>query len=232
MNQPVLRARGARLPALGFVAACLALFLTATSAFAIPPRSGEAGDQPRAPVQSGPEVKRVDAYLNNIHSLMARFEQVAPDGTISTGDFFLSRPGRLRFQYDTTPLLVVADGEWVIVYDKKLHTYDRYSIKQTPIDVLLDPTINLTRDLWVTDVKSSGGVLRVTARHPRAPQRGEITLIFSEEPFQLRQWVVIDAQGLTTEVTLSDIHPNVKLNPAMFVVPQPANNSETNIRTE
>lgn len=231
MNQSTPRAaRSGHLP-LGIFAACLALLLTAASAFAIPPKSGEASDQPRAPVQSGPEVKRVDAYLNNMHSLMARFEQVAPDGTISTGDFFLSRPGRLRFQYDTAPLLVVADGEWVIVYDKKLHTYDRYSIKQTPIDVLLDPTIDLTRDLWVTDVKSSGGVLRVTARHPRAPQRGEITLIFSEQPFQLRQWVVIDAQGLTTEVTLSDLEPNVKLNPAMFAVPQPTG-GQTTIRTE
>jgi outer membrane lipoprotein-sorting protein len=227
MNQPA----PFRLPKIGILAACFA-FLLAMPAFAMPPKSGQASDQPRAPVQSGPEVKRVDAYLNNIHSLMARFEQVAPDGTISTGDFFLSRPGRLRFQYDAAPLLVVADGEWVIVYDKKLHTYDRYSIKQTPIDVLLDPTIDLTRDLWVTDVDSSGGVLRVTARHPRAPQRGEITLIFSEQPFQLRQWVVVDAQGLTTQVTLSDLHPNVKLNPAMFVVPQPTADQKTTIRTE
>lgn len=207
-----------------FAAALAALFAAWAGgpAGAIPPSTGQVQDQPRAPLPAGPEIKRINAYLNSIHSLRARFQQVAPDGSISEGDFFLSRPGRLRFQYDGRPLLVVANGDSVVVHDARLDTYDRYPISSTPIDVLLDPTINVARDLWVTDIAKGGGLLRVTVRHPKAPQRGQITLVFTEEPFELRQWVVLDAQGLITEVTLSDVQPNVSLDPAIFQIRAPA----------
>ena len=220
--------RSVRAGLLGLVG-CLGLLTLAPSVRAIPPTTGQAGDTVRAPVPAGPEVARINAYLNTIQTLRARFQQVAPNGSVSEGDFFLSRPGRLRFQYDAAPLLIVADGNGVIIFDQKLRTYDRYPINSTPIDVLLDPNIDISRDLWVTEVKADGGLLRATVRDLKAPQRGQITLIFSEEPFELRQWVVVDAQGLITQVTLSDLQPNVSLNPAMFELKPPAPSPRQNL---
>lgn len=208
---------------------CLGLLAPASKAHAIPPATGQVEDRIRPPVPRSPETVRINDYLNQIQTLHARFEQVAPDGSISQGDFFLSRPGRMRFQYDAAPLLIVADGDGVVVYDKKLRTYDRYPISSTPIDVLLDPKIDISRDLWVTEVKSEGGLLRVTVRNRKSPQQGQITLIFTETPFELRQWVVLDAQGMVTQVTLSDIQKNVPLNPAMFELQPPAPSPRQNL---
>jgi uncharacterized protein YlzI (FlbEa/FlbD family) len=71
------------------------------------------------------DVTRVEDYLNKVRSLKAGFSQVAPDGALS-GTFYLSRPGRMRFEYDPpTPLLTMADGTWIVVRDAETRHVDR-----------------------------------------------------------------------------------------------------------
>ena len=83
-------------------------------------------------------VARVERYLNDIQSLRARFLQVAPDGSLSQGRFFMKRPGRLRFEYDPpTPLLVITDGIWVIFYDHEIDQVSRVPLSSTPLEVLV-----------------------------------------------------------------------------------------------
>jgi outer membrane lipoprotein-sorting protein len=43
-------------------------------------------------------------------------------------------------------------------------------------------------------------------------------MIFSDVPLRLRRWVVVDAQGLTTTVALSETRSNVELDPELFVI--------------
>jgi len=39
---------------------------------------------------------------------------------------------------------------------------------------------------------------------------------------ELRQWAVIDAQGLSTEIGLSDVQPAGKFDPNLFILNDPA----------
>ena len=39
----------------------------------------------------------ISAYLNNMRTAQAEFTQINDDGSISTGEIFISRPGRIRF---------------------------------------------------------------------------------------------------------------------------------------
>ena len=48
------------------------------------------------------------------------------------------------------------------------------------------------------------------------PQAGSLTLIFSIAPMQLKEWVVVDAQGLTTRVKLSDVETGIPLDRDLF----------------
>jgi len=50
--------------------------------------------------QDAADLARIEAYLNGVRSLRARFIQSAPNGGISQGVALLQRPGRMRFQYD------------------------------------------------------------------------------------------------------------------------------------
>ncbi|MEM9760765.1 MAG: outer membrane lipoprotein carrier protein LolA, partial [Pseudomonadota bacterium] len=73
------------------------------------------------------DLARISNYLNGTETLQGQFVQVGPDGDLSTGTFFLRRPGRVRFEYDLpNPTLIVADGTWVGVTNRQSETLDRY----------------------------------------------------------------------------------------------------------
>jgi len=159
-------------------------------------------------------VARVNAYLNSITELEGDFTQIGPDGDVAEGRFYLRRPGRARFDYaPPNRLLVVADGFWIGVTDRKLETTDRYPIGSTPYWALLKEKVNLASDARVLAVERETGIILVTIDDPSGEAAGQLTLIFEEQvakgsddaPLQLTQWLVTDAQGLTTSVSISNL---------------------------
>ena len=90
---------------------------------------------------------RVSAYLSNVRQLHGNFVQVGPDGSKSEGEFYLQKPGKVRFDYNPpSPIELIADGSSVVVRDRKLATQDLYPLSQTPLRFLLADRIDLMRD--------------------------------------------------------------------------------------
>lgn len=165
---------------------------------------------------------RISAKLNAISTLQCKFLQIGPDGSSSQGTFYLLRPQRMRFEFQKpNPLLVVADGTWLIVKDSKLGTYDRYPIGSTPISLLLRSRIDLSKDKNIRNVERLGNLVRVTARDNNKNLSGEIVLTFEERDLTLRQWVVTDAQGSKTIVAFSDHAYGMPLKADLFKVEAP-----------
>ena len=66
------------------------------------------------------DVAAVEDYLNGFATLKAHFLQIADDGAQAEGTAYISRPGRLRLQYDPpAQLVLLADGTFLIVDDKR-----------------------------------------------------------------------------------------------------------------
>lgn len=167
------------------------------------------------------DAARIEAWIEGVETLSARFVQVAPDGAITEGDFYLRRPGLLRFQYDPpVPLLIVADGFSVHLYDRELDEATSWPILGTPLRPLLRKDLDLA-GTYTQVLQRSPGVLRLTLVEPGAPDQGSLTLVFLEEPFQLAQWVVIDAVGLTTVVGLSELALGVPIDGRLFTFDDP-----------
>ncbi len=165
---------------------------------------------------------RISNYLNGISTMEGSFVQVGPDGDLSEGQFYMRRPGRIRFEYDPpNPTLIVADGFWVGVYDTLDQTLDRFPLSETPLDLLLRDRVDLRREGAIQSIERSAGQLRVRAVDPDAPNQGSITMIFNDNPLELVQWIVTDEQGLTTTVALSEVRRNVELNPSLFRIEEP-----------
>jgi len=165
------------------------------------------------------DLLRISNYLNGLGTLAGDFVQVGPDGELSQGRFYMRRPGRLRFEYlPPNPALIIADGTWVGVCDRQIETFDRFPLSETPLDLLLRDRVDLRDEGAVTGISRAEGQLRVRAIDPDAPEQGSITMIFSELPLALRQWVVVDAQGLTTTVALQETQSNVELDPRLFTI--------------
>ena len=168
------------------------------------------------------DIARAEAYLNSIQTMKARFIQVGPQGGLSEGNFYLRRPGRLRFEYDPPiPVLVVADGTWVVFYDSEINQVTRLPLGSTPLAVLLREEIRLRGSVTVTEVERATGTLRITVIDTEAPDQGTITLVFSDRPLALRQWLVRDPQGLETSIAMSQIQFNLILEPSLFAFFEP-----------
>ena len=173
-------------------------------------------------VEHDDAVIQVESYLNSIKTLSARFLQVDSDGNVTNGRFYLRRPGRLRFEYDDpSPLLIVADGIWLILHDRELGQVSRYPLFKTPLGALVDEPVNLREKVEVVRVEQGLGVLRIMVVDRANPDEGWIDITFTEPPLLLRQWKVRDAQGGTIELSLTDIRVNQKLDPNLFFFEDP-----------
>lgn len=180
---------------------------------------------PAAAAVSAPDkadIARVETYLNSIHSLTAKFLQVAPDGSLSEGKAYMRRPGRMRFEYDDpVPVLLVADGVWMVFHDRKLKQTTRVPLGSSPLSVLLRDKIELGGAVTVKSVNRGPGTLRLVLFDSDKPKEGDLTLVFGDQPLTLRQWVVTDAQGQATTVSLSQVETNMYLQPTLFIFRDP-----------
>ena len=163
------------------------------------------------------------AAIEAIGTLKARFSQVAPSGAVSTGVVYLSRPGRLLFDYDAPdPQEIVATGGLVYVHDADLETTDSYPVKQTPLRYLLDRKIDLSgTDL--ARVQRAPGEVAVSLRSTDEELDGEVALAFAAAPdgsLDLVRWAVVDAQGGLTVVSLDEVERDVKLPRRLFRIPE------------
>ncbi len=195
----------------------LALGAAATLSVALPGAAWPNTQRPELSPEDHADIARVEEYLNGIRTLRARFLQIADNGAAAEGTLYLLRPGKLRLEYDPpVPILMVANGRFLIHYDKELKAVTHLPINSTPAGLLVRDRIRLSGDVTATRVERGPGSLRVTLVQTEDPQAGRITLVFSERPFALSNWQVVDAQGNTTRVALIDPHAGIPLDPALF----------------
>lgn len=169
------------------------------------------------------QLHRIEDSLNAVRTVRSAFQQNASNGETAQGQLYLKRPGRLRVEYQPpVPILVVADGSFLVYYDRALEQVSYIPLSSTPAGILLEKQISLSDpDLVVTDYQRVDGTIRVGVTRKAASTEGSILLIFDEQTAALRQWAVTDAQGITTLVTLLDPAFNVDVDSSLFVFKDP-----------
>jgi outer membrane lipoprotein-sorting protein len=164
-------------------------------------------------------LEKVGTYLNGLRSLEGDFTQIGPNGQLDHGRFFLLKPGRLRFEYQPpSPLLVVSDGHTVAVFNSKMKTVDRYPLTDTPLDLILGDKIDLLHNSAILSVQHTPGAIVVEARTAKNRVKPNIIITFSDSPLELRQWTVIDDQGLPTTVAMRNLQAGTPISEALFVL--------------
>lgn len=161
---------------------------------------------------------QVSSYLNSFTSAEGEFTQINGDGTISTGTIYIKRPGRVRFEYNPPEeSLVLSGGGQVAIFDPRSDDGpDRYPLSQTPLSIILERNIDLTRTNMVTGHTSDGTSTTVTAQDPDNPQYGNIQMVFTANPAELRQWIVTDDTGQRTTVILGDLQKDGRVPDILF----------------
>ena len=165
----------------------------------------------------------LSTYLNGLRTAEADFTQINADGTISTGRLYIKRPGRMRFEYEAPDeTLVMAGGGQVAVFDggSNLSQPEQYPLSRTPLNIILERQVDLSRRDMVVGHGYDGTATIVTAQDPDNPDHGRLELKFTDDPVELRQWVVTDGAGNRTTVSLGPLRTGVELGARLFSIPQ------------
>ena len=172
------------------------------------------------------DIVRIQSYLNGIRTLVSRFDQVADNGGIASGMIYLQRPGHMRIEYDqpSRVVMVATKGE-IYYFDGKLNQVSWVDIDKTPAWFLLQNNIKIGGDVQVLGLQRNPGVLNLTLTESKNAAGGKVTLVLDDNPLELRQWSVVDAQNKTVTVTLSDPHYGASIDPQEFVWTDPREDS-------
>ena len=97
----------------------------------------------------------------------------------------------------------MAGGGTVAVFDGKSNSSaEQFPLRQTPLNLILEKNVNLARRSMVVGHASDGTTTTVVAQDPEHPEYGNIRLVFTAGPTELRQWVITDGGGEETTVIL------------------------------
>jgi outer membrane lipoprotein-sorting protein len=162
-------------------------------------------------------------YLNSLKTLSGNFIQRNSHGQTSSGKIQISRPGKMRLTYNPpSPLLIVADGKWLVTKDREADQVDYVSLENTPAAFILRPHIRFSgADMEVISVVAKGEETEVSLVRTEDPDGGHITLVFQESPLTLKEWRIVDAQGVETQVVLSNVKSNIPLPAELFNIESP-----------
>ena len=163
-------------------------------------------------------LNQISEYLNNLTSAKGAFTQVNPDGTLSKGTFYIKRPGRMRFEY-TAPndALVIAGQSRLAIFDGRSNAGpQQYPLRKTPLHIILKKNVNLNASGMVTAHQHDGTSTSITAQDPENPNFGNVKLVFTDKPTELRQWIVTDESGQKTTMVLGKLDKTARIPGRLF----------------
>ena len=165
------------------------------------------------------QAAKVSAYLSSLQTLVGNFVQVGPDGSKTKGEFYIQKPGKVRFEYDASPIEIIADGSALAVRDRKLATQDVYPLSQTPLRYLLSDRIDLLKDTNVVSVTADDMFISVTIEEKQALiGTSRLMLMVGAKDGQLKQWTVTDPQGYDTTIAVYNLDTSKTVDPRMFKI--------------
>jgi outer membrane lipoprotein-sorting protein len=167
-------------------------------------------------------IAQITGYFNSMRTLQGEFLQVGPKGHVSTGQFYIAKPGRMRFEYaPPNPFLVVADGTWVTIKNNARDTADQYPLSATPLRLVLAEEVDLLNEAEILEVEQLDGLTTLTLEDKSKMVPGHLVLIFDDDRNELQQWIIVDGQGRRTTISLNGIVAGIDPDPALFRVELP-----------
>jgi len=172
-----------------------------------------------AEAQGTAMAQKIADHFSSVKTMAGEFVQFGPRGEQTGGKFFLSRPGKIRFNFeDPSPMRVISDGKSVVIGNRKLKTWDIYPLSKTPLALLLSNKIDLGSKT-VRGVKEEPDLITIKLGDKSLFADSTITMMFDPKTFDLRQWTITDQQGKDTSVMIFNVQTDVKLDDKVFEVP-------------
>ena len=154
-------------------------------------------------------VSQAARYLDDLRSAHGRFVQGDGAGRQQSGEFWLQRPGRARFDYDPpSGVTIAANGAAVTIVDRRLKTLHRYPLAYTPLSIFLSDNLKLGSSVRILAVNPTAGGFAIAAADKRGKAKEQIVLDFARAPVRLLGWTLTEARGGRVQVRLTALAPS------------------------
>ena len=162
-------------------------------------------------------IKKIEDYLNKLNNISSNFIQINSDGLKVKGKLFLSKPGKLRIEYEKKENpLIIADGKWLHYFDMELNEIQSVTIEKSPAWILLKKKVNLKKDFKIETLNKKNNKTFITLSNKDLENIKTIKLIFLNKPLTLKGWMIIDSNEIQTTVSLLKIKKINKFNSKTF----------------
>jgi outer membrane lipoprotein-sorting protein len=167
------------------------------------------------------DVKEVEDYLNSITNFTAHFNQVDDLEERSEGVFYLSRPGKLRWEYyPPNPVLILSNGSLFTYYDIELDEVSHISIDDNILGVLTRKHVSFSQNkIKILNIQKNDDKLEITLGQEDKEDEGQLTLIFKTGKIELRGLRVVDAIGKVVNVEFSGVAYDQPIDKSLFYMP-------------
>ncbi|MEM7289359.1 MAG: outer-membrane lipoprotein carrier protein LolA [Pseudomonadota bacterium] len=163
-------------------------------------------------------INKLSRHFTAVPTMTGEFIQFGPNGEQTGGEFYIQRPGKIRFDYeDPSPLMLISNGKTLGVRNAKLKTWQYIPLRKTPLSLLLAKQLKVD-DESVREIQAGEDVTRVVMGDKNIFGDSEITLLFDPNTFDLRQWTIKDNQGKETSVMIFNVQKNVRIPEKTFAL--------------
>ena len=160
---------------------------------------------------------KIEKFFKNLQTLEANFIQVSPSGDVSNGKIYLDLPGKMRIDYENPDnLLITCQGFWIVIQDRDSKTTNNLPLKSSPFSIFLQDKSILNNENFKTKYGVTSGVISLEIKSQEKDKLEGIVLEFSENPFNLKKWIILDTFGESTTVLIQDAKYNNELSHLLF----------------
>jgi outer membrane lipoprotein-sorting protein len=172
-----------------------------------------------AAAQTSEDIQNIENYLNNLGSMQATFVQMASNGATAEGRIFIKKPNKIRMEYaEPTNVLIVGNGDFITYKDLDLDQITNIDYDDIPLSLILSNKIKLEgADFKIIDFYKDKGSTSITLEMKEKSDTGPITLVFSNNPFELKQWKIVDPQSVEVTLSLYDAQKDIDIDEDVFV---------------
>jgi outer membrane lipoprotein carrier protein len=180
-------------------------------------------------------VQKLQAIYQNASSMTATFKQaytysVYQRTQVSTGELFLKKPGRMRWDYKTPQNKVfVSNGDDLWVYEPEKNQAYKKSLKNSELPVAISFLMgkgNLLNEFTPTIASANKEKITVVL-NPLNNSRSykELRLVVNRTSFMVEQTTILDPANNTNTVTFSNlvINPDLPASGFEFTPPKGVN---------
>ena len=171
--------------------------------------------------------QKIESFFKNLKTLEANFIQVGPSGNISNGKIHLDLPGKLRIDYKKpNNLLITSKGFWIVIQDRNNRSTNNIPVNSSPFSVLLQDKPIFNNENFKFKYSITSGIISLEIKSQEDNKLESLILEFSEKPFSLKKWIIVDTFGQKTTVLIQDAKYNKNLSYLLFFpidFPEPSN---------